>query len=167
MVTDTRYVNGAQRLAQRIRTIRAGLALGPMVDEIGDLLLKRTLKRFDSEVDPDGRPWPELSHGRQQRRARDGHSGKMLNVTGALRGSIHLIRGAVDFVRVYTNTGSGIRIGVEPGEQAMKAYVHNYGWKRKPGGPIPQRRIFGIGALDVKSVDSFLRRRAQSLVDES
>jgi phage virion morphogenesis protein len=167
MVADTRFVNGAQKLAQRIRTIRGRLQIGPLTEEIGELLLARTLRRFDAEIDPDGKRWPELSHGHQERRARDGHSGKMLNVSGALRGSIQLIRGAVDFGTVYTNTGAGVRIGVEPGEQAMKAYVHNYGWKRKPGGPIQQRRFLGIGQLDVKSVDSFLRRRAQSVVDES
>lgn len=155
---DTRFVNGAQRLSQRIRTIRTTLALPVLTEEIGGLLLRRTKDRFRAEVDPDRKPWKPLAESTVRSRIRLGYgAGPKLRRTDALLDAIRVIRGN-NSGAVYTNTGAGIRIGVE-GKESMKAYVQNNGF-----GHVPARRFLGIGALDVKSVDSFLRRKGQQAV---
>lgn len=157
-VTDTEYVRGAARLAQRIRTLRAALSLPVLENEIGQLLLRRTLQRFDNEVDPDGRPWAPLSTETLRRRKRKGgkQGKKILVQTGAMRAAIRRIRGSASGL-IAVNTGAGFRIGVADKEQTGKAAAHQFGTAG-----IPVRRFLGIGRLDVKSVDSFLRRRADT-----
>ena len=149
-----RFVYGARRLQVRIATIRAALVLPALSQELGKLLVRRTLERFDREVDPGERPWKALKTDTLKRRSGSG-STKILNRTGALRGAIRLIRGGQD--SIYTNTGAGVRIGVDDPRQLTKARTHQRGY---PKGNIPARRFLGIGKNDVKSVDSFLRRRA-------
>ncbi len=153
---DNQYVRGASRLAQRIRTLRAALAIPVLEEELGRLLLRRTLQRFDNEVDPDGRPWAALSASTLSRRKRKGgkQGKKILVQSGAMRAAIRRIRGSSEGL-VAVKTGAGFRIGVDDKNQTGKAATHQYG---RPG--IPVRRFLGIGRLDVKSVDSFLRRRA-------
>ena len=158
---DTPYVRGVNKLAQRIRTIRERLGVAAMVEEVGALLLRRTQDRYDKEVDPDGRPWVPLAKTTLQRRRRAGGiSGKKILVqTGALRASIQLIRGGLSGA-IATNTGAGVRIGVADEEQLGKAATHNYGRVA-----TPMRKFLGIGRLDIRAVDSFMRRRANKLED--
>lgn len=157
MATDQRVVRGHEALTRRINTIRANLGLPAMVQEIGALLHRRTLERFDREVTPDYVPWVELSPATLaiKRRLGYGHKGK-LQRTGKLRAAIRIIRGGLG--TVYTNTGAGLRIGVDDPRVAEYAREQNDGTSR-----IPARRFLGIGALDVKAVDSLMRRKARSL----
>jgi phage gpG-like protein len=158
MTDDTAYVRGAQRLSQRIQTIRTNLSLPSMVDEITDLLFKRTLQRFDAQVDPDNVPWRPLAAYTLQRRAREGFSpGPILQRTRALRSAIRVIRGAATGA-TYTNTGANSRIGVTDPDIVPYAAAQNKGTDH-----IPARRFLGIGRLDVKAVDSLLRRKAAQL----
>lgn len=161
MARDSKFVNGATRLSQRIRTIRNSLALPVLTAEIGELLLRRTLDRFDREVDPDGKPWKPLSGQTLITKRRKGSGGrKMLVESGVLRASIDVIKGGSG--STFTNTGAGVRIGVQEGKSAKVAR-----WQNNGTGHVPARRFLGIGALDVKSVDSFLRRRADNAVEQS
>lgn len=160
MADDTPYVRGAERLKRRIESIRRKTALPPLTDEIGGLLLKRTMERFDRQVDPDGKPWRPLAPATVLRRRQLGLGPEPKLVrTRALRDSIKLIRGSVPG-STYTNTGAGVRIGIEDPEIAEYGAVQNRGDK---AGRIPARRFLGIGRLDVKAVDSLLRRKARSL----
>lgn len=154
-VRDSRNVTGAEKLARRIKTIRASLAIGPMVNEIGDLLLRRTLKRFDEETAPDGTKWKPLKPETQRRRAWLGvMSPRMLVNTGNLRSSITIIRGNATEA-LYANTGAGVRIGIEGGTEEAEYGRHiNYGTRK-----MRARRFLGIGPLDIKAVDAFLRRQ--------
>lgn len=156
---DTKYVRGAERLGRRIATIRAAVSVPVLVREANELLLRRTLDRFDREVDPDGKPWPALAGSTLERRKRaNGFVGKpKLVQTGELRASIQLIRGGEG--TLYTNTGAGGRIGIE-GDEALvgKARAHQRGYKN-----IPVRRFLGIGKNDVTAVDGLLRRTAAKL----
>lgn len=165
---DTKFVQGADRLAQRIRTIRERLFLPPLVEEIGSLLWKRTLVRFDREVDPDERPWPELSEATKKRQDSESGRKKKLVQTRALRESIRIIKGGAG--SIFTNTGAGVRIGIDGAELNNRGVrVAEYGRVHQRGyGPhnIPARRFLGIGRLDVKAVDSFLRRKGQQVVEE-
>lgn len=155
---DTPYVRGAEKLRQRIATIRKKTGLPKMVDEIGVLLHRRTMDRFDRGVDPDGVPWQPLAISTlaRKRQAGAGEQG-MLVRSGRLRASIRLIRGGAG--AMYTNTGAGIRIGIQDREVAKYARYQQEGVP----GRIPARRILGIGRLDVKAVDALMRRRAVQL----
>lgn len=155
MATDGRYTAGVARISDRLSRIKTVLSVAVLQEEIGNLLLRRTLTRFDREVDPDERPWTPLQSSTLERRKRQGVKGKKILVqTGALRGSIRRIRGSASGV-VAVNTGAGFRIGVDDPEQFAKASAHQRGT-----GSVPVRRFLGVGRLDVRSVDSFLRRRS-------
>lgn len=154
---DTKYVSGVAALKRRIATIRETLQLPPMMDAIGDLMVKRTLTRFDAEVDASGRDWAPLSVSTLRKRARAGTGKKKLNETGAMRAAIKLIRGSAAGA-VYTNTGAGFRIGISDPAQTLKGAVHNKGTDT-----VPQRRFLGVGSLDVKAVASLMHRRAKKL----
>lgn len=158
MVADTRFVSGAEKLGRRIATIRANLNLPNMVDEIGTLLLKRTLTRFDAEVDPDGNPWAPLKQTTILRRRSMGlgPTPKLVR-TRDLRSAIKLIKGGIQGA-IFSNTGAGVRIGIDDPEIAKYGRVQNYG-----DGRVIARRFLGIGRLDVKAVDSLLRRKAVQL----
>lgn len=157
MANDTRYVRGAERLSRRIATIRANLNVQDIVGEVGNLLLKRTQERFDREVTPDGVPWVPLKRSTIERKRRAGYGDKgKLKRTEALRKSIRIIKGGAG--TTFTNTGAGLRIGVEDPEIVPRAVAQNRGTGR-----IPARRFLGIGRLDVKAVDGLLRRRAAKM----
>lgn len=160
-VNDTPFVNGAARLSQRIATIRQRLAVGPMTNEIAALLLKRTQRRFDDEVDPNNQPWENLAPSTiaAKRRLGFGKQGK-LKRTLNLRNSIAIVKQSIG--AVYTNTGAGARIGIEESAAAVYGRYQNSGLGKR----LPARRFLGVGALDIKAVDSFMRRRADTLMDE-
>jgi len=161
MVADTHYVQGAERLSRRIATIRRNLSLPVLTDEIGDLLLKRVLQRFDAEVDPDNVPWLPLALATLERKRRLGYGGqKKLVRTREMRNAIQKIKG-VNAGATYANTGAGVRIGIANPEIAKYARAQNQGVP----GHIPARRFLGVGRLDVKAVDSFLRRKGQQAVE--
>lgn len=159
MVDDTKYVKGAAKLGRRINTIRTRLQLPLMVEEIGNLLLKRTLSRFDQEVDPNGTPWaPLLASTVKRRKALGlGPTPKLVR-TQDLRSAIKVIRGGIQGA-MFLNTGAGVRIGIEEEE------IADYGRRLNQGTPgrMVARRFLGIGRLDVKAVDSLLRRKAIQL----
>lgn len=158
MSIDTKFVKGADKLKTRIATIRTNLALPEMTDAIGQLLLARTLRRFDREVDPDNVPWKPRAESTMKRRERANYppDSPLLVETGGLRNAIRLIRGGRGTVSV--NTGAGVRIGVQDTQIAKRAGAHQRGY-----GHIPQRRFLGIGRLDIKAIDSLLRRKAEQL----
>lgn len=158
LARDTSVVSGAERLSRRIATIQSRLSLPPMMDEIGDLLMKRTQDRFSKEVDPDYIPWVPLAAATIRRKQQQGFGDKQKLVrTEAMRKAIQRIRGRADG-GTFTNTGAGFRIGITDPEIAEYARVQNRG-----NGRVPARRFLGIGRLDIKAVDSLLRRKAAAL----
>lgn len=156
MSTDTRFVRGADKLQKRIASIRASLDLPSMVEEVQGLLLARTLRRFDAEVDPDGKAWKDLAPATVKDKLRKGGGKKKLVKTKEMRDSIKAIRGGIG--TLSTNTGAQGRIGINDPAVVTRARVHQKGYKK-----IPARRFLGIGALDIKAVDSLLRRKAKTL----
>lgn len=155
---DTRTVRGAQKLGQRIRTIRTRTNLPAMVDDILELLHRRTMSRFAREVTPDNEPWLPLAEYTLRRKKQLGYGNKQKLVrTDTMRRSIKVIRGRADG-GIFVNTGAGGRIGITDPKVAEYANKQNKGSEH-----IPARQFLGIGRLDIKSVDSFLRRRATQL----
>lgn len=156
MANDTSTVGGAARLSRRIATLRSRLSLPPLMAEIGALLHKRTMERFARQISPTYQPWAELKPATLRRKAALGFGAKQkLERTGALKKAIQVIRGRADG-GTYINTGAGFRIGIVDPEIALYARVLNDG-----NGRIVGRRFLGIGPLDIKAVDSLLRRRAR------
>lgn len=157
MALDTPFVRGAGKLQTRIATIRQSLQLAAFTEEVGQLLLRRTLNRFEREVDPDDRAWAPLKETTLRRKAYLGYGNKKkLQRTGKLKDSIRLIRGGAG--TTFTNTGAGFRIGIENPDVALYGKIQNAGNNR-----IKARRFLGVGALDIRAVDSLLRRKAAEL----
>lgn len=157
MASKERVV-GAGALLKRIATIQSGI--GPLVSQerLGAFLVRRMQARFDKEQAPDGSRWKARASS-----SRGNH--KILNRTGALRGSLGVIEGTGGGFGAAT--GAGFRIGIrsmkvqEPTrtvDTAVYGRAHHLGL-----GKLPKRRILGIGALDVKAVDSLLRREIKKL----
>lgn len=153
-LSDTRYVNGARKLGVRIRTIRDALNLPVLTGEIERLLLARTLRRFDRQLDPNENKWAPLKEDSLRRREQKGRP--LLVQTGDMRRAIQIIRGSAEGA-IYTNTGASIRIGISDPDQVDKARTHQRGYKT-----IPARKFLGIGRNDVKAVDGLLRRAAEN-----
>ncbi len=160
MANDSEFVDGAAKLSRRIATITERLALPPMIAEIGQLLLRRTMDRFDREIDPDGHPWKPLESSTLKRRDYAGAGKKMLVRTKLMRNSIQIIKGGLN--ATFTNTGAGLRIGIdssavdERGEHvSVYARIQNR-----------ERRFLGVGRLDVKAVDGLLRRAGERALEE-
>lgn len=156
----TKKVKGDRALLQRIATIQAGVGALVSRERLGAFLVRRMKDRFDREVDPEGNRWKGRADS-----TRGAH--KLLNRTGRLRGAIGVLGGAggTGFGVV---TGAGFRIGVRSQNisdgtrtinPALYGKVHHQGNKH-----VPQRRFLGIGALDVKAVDSLLRREMNKLI---
>lgn len=157
MAGDTNFVKGAAKLGARIATIRQSYSLPKFTAEITDLLLNRTLRRFDRQVDPDEHPWPAITEAGAKSKQRAGYGGRpLLRRSGKMRDSIRAIRGGVG--TIFTNTGAKVRIGIDDPEVAKYAAVHNKGQGR-----FPMRRFIGLGRLDIRAVDSLLRRKAKQI----
>lgn len=160
-VRDSAYVGGAAKLQQRIRTLRRNLGLPALIPEIGELLYKRTMDRFRREVTPNEVPWAPLAAATLSRKAREGYGNQQKLVRkGYMRDAIKIIRGNITD-STFVNTGAGLRIGIDdPG-------VAEYAKAQRRGipGRMPAREFLGIGRLDVKAVDSFLRRKAATMGD--
>lgn len=156
-MSDTPFVKGVEKLQRRIATIRQNLALPVLNAEIAGLLLNRTLRRFEQEVDPNNSPWKPLAEATQVTKRRKGVGDrKILQATGELKKSIRIIKGGVG--TVATNTGASVRIGVDEPKVLKRAHAAQKGW-----GKNPMRRFIGLGALDIKAVDSLLRRKAKKI----
>lgn len=158
MLSDTPTVRGGEKLRRRIATIRRAYALPPLVNEIGVLLLRRTLDRFDRQLTPEGTLWAPLKDTTLARKKREGFGDKPSLVrTNEMRKSIRVLRGMATGA-VYTNTGAGLRIGIDNPEAVSRARANNAGTSR-----IQARRFLGVGRLDIKAVDSLLRRHVSLL----
>lgn len=152
MALDNDSIRGADRLVTRLRTLREQYDISDMMDGVAKLLLERTLDRFDRQVAPDGEPWADLLPTTLARRRKD-YSGKPPLVrTGKLRASIGAIKGGSG--SVFTNTGAGVRIGIQNPEIAAYAGVQTRGNRH-----VTARPFLGVSDLDVRAVDGFLRRR--------
>lgn len=158
MAIDTRTVTGADKLKLRIATVRASLQLPKLVDEIGVLLLRRVKDRFVKGIDADYQPWTPLSPNTIKEKARLGYGDKgMLRRTDAMFNAIHIIRGS-NAGAIVMNSGAGVRIGINDPLILTRARTHQRGSRK-----VPARPFLGVGRLDIKAVDSLMRRKAAQL----
>ena len=130
---------------EQLEATMAGLVktfgdLTPLMRHLGGVLETQTADRFDSETDPDGKPWKPSQRVRE-------HGGKTLTLSGLLRASI------------VSRAGSA---SVEVGTNKVYAGVHQFGFDGKVTVPAHQRTVdqaFGrrLKAPVTYTVNSFER----------
>lgn len=178
-----KFVRGAERLKQRISTIRqrSGFTLEAAIEEFRELLVKRIKDRYLRGVDSDGNPWEPLAAStlkrkqyaptKQEYRVK-GDAGQRFKLlrTDALIESIGIIRGSAKGL-FASSTGTESRIGVRQGvwgtQETPSDVISKYARLHQTGDlpRMPARPFLGIGRTDVKSADSFLRRRIKKLIE--
>ncbi len=141
---DTRAQNALQRL------IAAGADLSPALRDIGEHILKNTEHRFNTQQDPDGKPWTPLSPTtlKRKRNNRD----KILTGRGHLRGNL-----ADQLGRDYVEIGSPFKY----------ANTHQFGARKGafgktqrgapiPWGDIPARPFLGVSGDDRRAINAII-----------
>jgi hypothetical protein len=151
-------VKGAGKLAQRLRTLRSNLGDVVSEQEIAPFLLRRIKRRYEAGIDSDLRPFKPLSPktiAKKKRKAsilaRKPES--ILFETGKLFASLRVVERTGSFA---SPTGAGFSIGINPTDARSQrlARIHQFGLQG-----TPQRKFLGVTRLDVKAVDSLIRRR--------
>ncbi len=140
----------SQRISLEVEgaTLNAGLARMAVVladssatmDQIGHYLVASTLRRFERERGPDGKPWL-----RSARALAEG--GKTLTDTGRLRGSI-----------AHTVIDGGH--AVEVGSSVIYAAIHQFGGRAGSGRRVtlPARAYLGIDEHDRTNILGIVAR---------
>ncbi|WP_302616415.1 phage virion morphogenesis protein [uncultured Desulfovibrio sp.] len=107
-----------------------------LMASIGEALVSSTLKRFDAEEGPDGKPW-------QPSKRAAAESGKTLTNTAELRKSIG-----------YAATASKVMVGSKAGY----ARIHQMGGKAGKGHKltVPARPYLGVSKEDMEEVKAIL-----------
>lgn len=81
---------------------RAAGDLRPAFEDIGEILVRSTAKRFEDQVGPDGQTWAPLSPAHLLFKQKKGYSPKILTMRGRLRASI-VAKAAPAELQVGTN----------------------------------------------------------------
>lgn len=135
------------------RLIAAGADMTPAMKEIAVYLSAETKERFETETDPDGRPWIPSERVRA-------NGGQTLTLDSFLRGSIR-----EDWGRDYAAAGPEAS-----GPSAVYAAIHQFGGTirpqsgralKTPHGPrasvnIPARPYVGFGPDDGPEIEDIL-----------
>lgn len=151
------------------RTLELMGHLGPAMKLIGDRMLELTDKRFDTQTDPDGKPWADLHPSSWLRKK----SQKILTEQGdrgGLRGSINY-RSGDDWVSIGTNKpyaailqlGGHIRAHViRPKKAKALRFFAVTGAKvfakevEHPGSNFPPRPFLGVGDAEIQAIIGIL-----------
>ncbi len=154
---------GSDDLIRRIGSIKIhyGNFLGGMPTRVGEFLVKRIKRRYLERLDPELKPWKELAPSTKKIKESlfvrgllsadpPATPGTILVRTGNLYRSIGIIEKTSSLAG---QTGLGFRIGVKDKDAARYGRFHQYGRKK-----LPKRAFLGFSRLDIKAVDSLLRR---------
>lgn len=111
-----------------------------IMDEIGRHLVLATLRRFESEREPDGKPWLRSARALAEGR-------RTLSATGRLRRSI---------AHVVAPDGHAVEVGSD----VAYAAVHQFGGRAGKGGGValPARPYLGVDARDRSAIRRIVRR---------
>ena len=124
------------------RLLNAGADLRPVMEDIGEYLLRTTRDRFDAEEGPDGTPWAPLSATTRRRKRKN--AGKILTEEGRLRGNL-----------AYEADSDSVTVGTP----SIYGGVHQFGAEKGafgrtskggpiPWGDIPARPFLGLSDAD-------------------
>ncbi len=111
-----------------------------VMDEIGRHLVASTLRRFEAERAPEGKPWL-----RSARAVSEG--GRTLTETGRLRRSL---------THVVGDGGRAVAVGSDLAHAAVHQFGRRAGWRGRAS--IPARPFLGIDAHDRDAVRTILVR---------
>lgn len=151
-------VNAEELEAGLTNLIRLGQDMTPITRQLTGILADATERAFAEQRDPvTGAAWHPLSPVTLARRAKTGHDGPMLQVSGQLAASIHQSYGP-DHATVGTNK--------------VYATTHQLGARKgafgttKRGGPIPwgnipARPFLGFGPEDEEEMGAVIREAVQ------
>ena len=136
-VDDEAVREAIERLVTTIAAPRAAF------DRIGSYLVAATLRRFETETAPGGKPWLKSLRAIAE-------GGQTLTDHGHLRGSI------------THNVAAGGR-GVDVGSNLVYAAIHNFGGQAGRGRKVtlPARPFLGIDDRDRDSILGIVRRALQ------
>jgi len=98
--------------------------LQPPLRGFGYYLEQETEKQFNTETDPQGRPWAELKPSTLQQKRAKGYPDDILTATGEMRSTVYSVAS---------------KRSLEFGIRDPKARWHQYGTSK-----MPQRQIIGI-----------------------
>ncbi|OIO58123.1 MAG: phage virion morphogenesis protein, partial [Proteobacteria bacterium CG1_02_64_396] len=99
--------------------------------DVGEVMLNRTLERYDQQVDPEGRPWLDLAESTLRRKP----AGlPILVLDGFMRDSFS-----------YTADGSGMALGTNK----IQAATHQFGDDSRG---IPERPFLGVNDEDEERI---------------
>ncbi len=136
--------------------------LTPAFDDIGGGLVTSTLRRFETERDPTGRPWRPLSINTIIRRI--GSRAKTFTKKGDLRKPAARYVAALKILQHRGHLMGGIhhrasRDAVEVGSDRVYARIHQFGGQAGRGRKvtIPPRPFLGIDGDDEAMVLGILR----------
>ncbi len=159
----TSNIVGAAEVVQRIKRARIQMVEAATSSDLQKLLLSRIRARFEAGVDAENVPWPGLFSSTIERKQRSGSPTpeKPLQDKGRLLAALQILHGSNEGT-LAINTGLGVRIGIDDRARADRkgglspaeyGRIHNY------GEGVAQRQFIGLGALDARSVSTYLRRR--------
>ena len=147
------------RLRRRVKDLR------PALDEIGESLETRTVRRFETQQGPDGVPWKPSYRAVRQR-------GQTLRDTGRLRDSItHRVSPGGDEVAIGTNVEYAAihqfggktppRIIRPRSKKALfwPGAAHPVKSVRHPGSEMPARPFLGVSPADERALLAIVSRR--------
>lgn len=109
--------------------------LTPAMEDIGEYGLLVTDRRFQTETDPDGKPWQKLSAFTVAKKKAEGKIAGILQRTGLMRSRVN-----------YRASATSCIIGVND----VKAKKHQFGIG------VPQRKFLGFSSEDKQEIIAIL-----------
>lgn len=161
---DTRNVKGASKLKRRLLTLRARMENIVEDSRVENLLVNRIKRRMVQGVDTNLVPFHPLAPAtirRKKHKKTVRGPGAILFETGAMYDAIGVTKRRG---QLSSPTGAGFSIGIASSNAKIqeRAREHNFG-----NGRLPQRQFLGVNRLDVKAVDSLMRREMAKIIARS
>ena len=134
------------------RLLKSTRDTGPLMKNIGEMLLNSTRDRFRNEQDPDGKAWEPLS---EVTKGRKKNVDKVLTERGHLSGSINYRSGdgfiEIGSTRIYAGTH---QFGASRGALGTGSFKTRAGTFPVPWGDIPARPFLGLSAGDRLAINN-------------
>lgn len=153
VVQDQAVLKALGELRQR------GTDPSPVLRSIGEYLLRVHEERFNTQRDPDGRPWAPLSEAYRKRKPRN--ADKVLSLDGFLRRLTYNVDSeglSLGTNRIY---GAVHQFGASKGAFGRGGFKSKAGSFPIPWGDIPARPFLGINADNV----SYITRELTDYLD--
>lgn len=120
----------------------AGRDLTPLMRDIGEYLLRSTRERFETERDPDGRPWKPLSETTRRRKRRN--KDRILTQDGFLGGTLNYRASPAELLFGSPQVYAGVhQFGAPKGSFGRTSKGSPIPW-----GDIPAREFLGLSDAD-------------------